>query len=406
MNLDDPKGIIELGDLSVSCLIYRIKDNNIEILSTYTTPCEGIHNDVVTNVKKATSAIRSCISSAEKIAKISLKKINVIFEQPDFLCTKFTKQKKIDGAKIQRDDIEFMIIEGKKELNHNDKNQYLIHIFNHNYVVDNKIFIEEPIGIYADSLSHEITFITTLKNNIKNINQILNSCDLGIERFISRTFAQGAEFFNDKDLESGSILINLGFESTSLGVFKNLALINSITLPIGINHITKDISKVCSLDLKESELIRNEIDFSFQKNENLFNKSGYLKESYFINSNYRKISEKLILGVVKARIDEIFNSLKKQLKLSEINLSLGIPFLLLGMGSHLYNLEVYSSSFFDLNCYKINKNKKKNMLDVKFSSFSGAIKIIKNGWETEAIPVEKGSNIEKKGFFAKIFGNS
>ena len=200
MNLDDPKGIIELGDLSVSCLIYRIKDNNIEILSTYTTPCEGIHNDVVTNVKKATSAIRSCISSAEKIAKISLKKINVIFEQPDFLCTKFTKQKKIDGAKIQRDDIEFMIIEGKKELNHNDKNQYLIHIFNHNYVVDNKIFIEEPIGIYADSLSHEITFITTLKNNIKNINQILNSCDLGIERFISRTFAQGAEFFNDKDL--------------------------------------------------------------------------------------------------------------------------------------------------------------------------------------------------------------
>jgi len=35
----------------------------------------------------------------------------------------------------------------------------------------------------------------------------------------------------------------------------------------------------------------------------------------------------------------------------------------------------------------------------------GAIKIIKDGWETEAIPKIGGKDIEKIGFFAKIFGN-
>ena len=38
-----------------------------------------------------------------------------------------------------------------------------------------------------------------------------------------------------------------------------------------------------------------------------------------------------------------------------------------------------------------------------FSSCLGALKIIKDGWETEAIPEIGSKNIEKMGFFAKFF---
>ena len=69
---------------------------------------------------------------------------------------------------------------------------------------------------------------------------------------------------NQEDLHKGSILLDLGFEKISFGLFKNLALVHSITFPIGVNHLTKDISKVCSLSLNEAEIIRNKIDFSFE----------------------------------------------------------------------------------------------------------------------------------------------
>ena len=97
MDADDPIGIIELGNINLKCIIYKINNSKTEILSTSITPSDGFHNDLVVNLSKATDAIRACISSAEKKAKITLKKINVVFEQPDFLCTKFSKQKKIDG---------------------------------------------------------------------------------------------------------------------------------------------------------------------------------------------------------------------------------------------------------------------------------------------------------------------
>ena len=406
MNSEDSIGIIELGNINIKCLIFKVKDNNeSEILSTSITSSEGIHNGIVVNLTKASKAIRSCISIAEKKAKILLKKINVVLEGPEFLSTKFTKHKKINGSKIHKDDIDFLLKEAKKQLILNDKKQSIIHIFNHNYVVDGKAFSDEPIGVYADSLSHEITFITIPKNNLKNINQAFIDCDIEIERLISNTFALGAKLLNNKELEFGSILVDIGFEKISLGLFKNLALVHSITLPMGINHITKDISKVCSLSMDESVVIRNNIDFSFKNNQNLFDANGYLKNSYFINSSFRKISKNLILNVIKARLDEIFETVKKQIIVPEFNLNSGIGFLLVGGGSYLPNIEKHCKKFFGPRIKKLsdNNNEKETDLEKNFASCLGALRIIKDGWETEAIPETVDKNAKNISFLAKIF---
>ena len=403
MNPDEFLGIIELGTINLKCIIFKNKGNNqSEILSTSTTSSSGIHNGNIINLKKASESIRKCINLAEKESKISLKKINVILEEPEFLCTKFSKHKKINGSKIHKDDIDFLLKEAKKQLTYNDKKQSNIHIFNHNYNVDGKIFLDEPIGIHADSLNHEITFITMPKNNLKNINEAFINCDIEIERLISNTFSLGAKLLNKKELEFGSILVDVGFEKISLGLFKNLALVHSTTLPVGINHITKDISKVCSLDLNDAENIRNNLDFTFANNHHLFDENNFLKSSYFESSNFRKISRNLILNVTKARVEEIFTTIKKQIILPEFNLTGGINFVITGGGSNLLNLDKYCSDFFKTNVKKIFDDED---FEIKFSSCLGGIKIIQDGWETEAIPEINNKNIEKIGFFAKIFGS-
>tara|TARA_B110000438_G_scaffold294195_2_gene335221 strand:+ start:2155 stop:3054 length:900 start_codon:yes stop_codon:yes gene_type:complete len=299
-----------------------------------------------------------------------------------------------------------LLKEAKKQFTHNDKNQSIIHIFNHNYIVDTQTFIEEPIGVFADVLTHEMTFISIPNNNFKNINQAFVDCDIEIERLISRTFSSGSKLLNEQELKNGSIFLDFGLEKTSLGIFKKLALIHSITFSFGINHITKDISKVCSLTIDESENIRNNIDFSFQDNSQIFD-GNYLKEIYFTNSNFRKISKELILSVIRARLDEIISNLKKQLDVSDFNLIQGQTCLLLGEINNLNNIDKYFIDFFNPNTKKISDNDSKDSeLENNFTSCLGALNIIKDGWETEAIPKTRGTNIKKNGFFAKIFGNS
>ena len=404
---ENPIGIIELGNVKIKCIIFKVnEEGKVEILSGSINDSYGIHNSVIVNLTKASDAIRLCISNAEKKAQISLKKINVVIEQPEFLCTKLSKDRKINGAKVHKHDIEFLLKEAKKEVMLNDATQSIIHIFNHNYIVDGKTFIEEPIDVFADYLSHEMTFISMPKNNIKNINQAFNNCDIEVERIVSCTFALGVELLNNEDLSSGSVLIDLGFEKLSLGLYKNLALVHSLTLPIGVNHIAKDIAKVCSLSLEESNSIVKKFDFSFQHNDSFFDEKDFLKESYFVQSNFRKISKPLILKVINARVDEILKIVEKQILVAKFGKSFGSKIFIVGGGSMLTNIEIYCSNFFNLEVKKLQKEKNLNgEKDPNFDACFGAIKLIKDGWETEALPDKKGKNNEKKGFFAKFFGN-
>ena len=94
MDSDNLIGIIELGGVNIKCAIFAVNsDNNSEMLSSSVIKSEGIHNSKIVNFFKATNSIRLCISDAEKKAKVLLKKINVIIEQTEFLCTKFSKNR-------------------------------------------------------------------------------------------------------------------------------------------------------------------------------------------------------------------------------------------------------------------------------------------------------------------------
>ena len=410
MDTSYAKGIIELGNMYLKCIIFDPNsDNNGKILSASMVKSAGISNGSVINPAKASHAIRACIALVEKKSNITLKKISVVFEQPEFLCTKLSKKIKINGAKIQREDINFLLKEGKKQITLNDPNHLIMHIFNHNYVVDGKQFDEEPIDVYADYVSHEMTFLTVPKNNIQNIKQTFINCDIEIERYISCNFALAVNLLSFNDLKHGSVLIDIGHEKISVSLFKNLAIVNSFTLSIGINHITKDISKVCSLDMEESEEIKNKIDFSFKNNNELFFTDNLLKNSFFKNSSYRKISKSLILSIVKARLDEIFQIVKKRLITYNINSLSSIKFFVTGGGSNLINLVDYCHSFFGFSINKVtdtNKQEDIKDLNINFASCLGALKIIKDGWETEAIAVSPSSNVKKYSFFQRFFKNN
>ena len=130
-----------------------------------------------------------------------------------------------------------------------------------------------------------------------------------------------------------------------------------------------------------------------------------LKDIYFNNSNFRKISQSLILNIAKARLDEIFEMLKKQIIVPEFKLNSGIGFLLTGGGSHLINIEKYCTNFFGPNAKNIkeSKNEIEKDLEKNFASCLGALKIIKDGWETEAIPKKTDELVNKSGILGKIF---
>ena len=106
------------------------------------------------------------------------------------------------------------------------------------------------------------------------------------------------------------------------------------------------------------------------------------------------------MNVIKARLDEIFEKINKQIIVPNFNLDSGIVFFLVGGGSCLLNIEKYCNNLFGP---RVKNLEEKNKNEKNFVSCLGALQIIKDGWETEAIPEKVSKNIKKISFFSKFF---
>ena len=162
-------------------------------------------------------------------------------------------------------------------------------------------------------------------------------------------------------------------------------------IPIGSNHVNKDLIKILNIDYTSSEYIK--------KN---FYKKNFLQDKKYISIindfKINKKNEEIIYKIIKYRIDEILElSLKKiSEQLTKFDSKAKIKLILLGKGSKVFNfnsisLEKYVPVTDEIDIYK----------DEDFNIYDCGYFINSGSNPNEVILVPKKTY--KKGFFEKLF---
>ena len=390
--------VIDLSSNKLKCAIFNFDKQESNLIAYSEIKTLGINNSLITNFNEACKSIRKIITDLEKKASVNINFITVMLEPTEIITTRITKFKKMEGVKIENEDINFLLRESKKQLEKNDKTFSQLHMFNYKYIVDDKVFKELPIDIFCNQLSLENIFISVPKNILKNIGEVFNSCNLNINRFICPSYATGIYLLNKNQLENGSGIVDIGYDKTSIALFKNSSLIKLLVLPIGSNHITKDISKVCYLDQMESELIKLDFDLFNQFNKDQ-NTDSFLPKKYFINSNFRKIPLKLIYDVIESRISEIMKMINIHTSDSDGSDIIKKNLLIVGGGANI--IELIKILKLDIKYEFIETIKLLNGKDMQLMSCNSVQSLFVKGYSSEAvaISIEK----QKKGIFTRFF---
>ena len=393
-NHKDIISFILISNSGLVCKIFRVSDDKkIVLIGESYSLSEGIQNGIVVNIELASKSVRACISEAEKKSKINLSDIHILFEPTNLLSTRVTKYKKLGGSKIYKEDLSYLISEGKNQILSNDVKRNILHAYNFNYVVDNVKFLSEPINIYSDFFYHELSFLTLPKNIFKNITQVFNNCELRINRFILNSFALGVENLTNEEINNGCLMINFENKNTNLIFFLMGSIIFYKTLPISIGHIIMDISKGCSLSLSEAQKIFQyygiieRIDLKKEKSK----KKIYINQSFFTESKYRKISENLIFEIISSRSEEIVEFINKNINSSGLNLENLQKAYFYGNTYGVEGIEKFLSNNFEAFVENIDTS-----IDI---AFKGGLKIILEGHNTEAIPENNQEKVKKFWFF-------
>ena len=389
----DEKLIIELDNDKIKYAVFKTnEDLDYKLLTNKISKNAGIKKGKIFDFEYSTKIINNDLHEIEKNVNRVFKNITVVLNQKDIFCTNLCGFKKLNGSKVEKRDLDYILNEAKNSVSGNQKNNSILHILNSNFILDKTKQEKAPLNIFGDHLSLHMTFVSIPDNNLKNIKEIFNHSDLKIERIISKPFAENINLLNSNKKLKNFISINIGNELSTVSLCQDSSLVFFKTFPFGSNSIYNDINQLCSLSKNEAKIVI----------ENLGNnKSTYIDKKFFINSDYKKLSlnhfKEIINARVKEMIDYTFNNNKDinyyEKKIGKINIF-----------------------FEDINIYKNLGEIFKKYIDVKdekilvenftyndFGTLYGAAELIFKGWPNEALPLSIKKKSIISGFFDRFF---
>ena len=137
-------------------------------------------------------------------------------------------------------------------------------------------------------------------------------------------------------IENGVAVIDFGAATTSVAIYEEGDLQYVGVVPAGSNNITNDLAIVLAIDPELAEEIKTRfVTGNFDTDKNPVIKIG--KEG-----KERAFDRKEVEAVVKARLEEIFNEIRKKLKAAKYDQRLPEGIILTGGGAKMRDIDLFA----------------------------------------------------------------
>ena len=286
MSNDKLFSILDFGSSKLRLGIFKNYLNNSKFISEI----DSLDNfEFKSHNEKQKQNLQDLIIKTEKEINQHMNNINVMFDCPKILFIDFSIKKDMDKIKSDNSVFKNILQEAKQIIEEKNKNYKILHIIISKYILDGIELDNMPENIIIEEAILELKFILAPNIILDSIKELLKDNHISINNFYNSTYVKTlnyTSYFESFDIKT---FIDVGYKKTSLALYKNNKLLFLDFLPIGGDHITKDISKVLKKKYNESEILK---------------KSLIQKEVTFINDEQ---NHDLLIKIIHARIEEIID---------------------------------------------------------------------------------------------------
>jgi len=305
---------IDIGTNSIKTLICQRKKGEkiLELLKAVKSYSFGLRKGVVVDVMEVAKNVRNSIFLA---SEKSGKKINSVYVNIGGGHIYFTPSRGLVSVsradqKISQEDME-RVLKAAQAISL-PSNYEILNVFPQEFIVDNQGEIREPVGLTGIRLEVKVFLFCVFSPYLKNLTQSVLEAGFPIEDIIASPLAAARSVINAREKELGVALVDIGAATTGLAVFEEGKLIHSAVFPIGSANITNDIAIGLRAKIDIAEKIKKQFGSSLIEKERRAKSRKKIKISD--NENSLSFSQKLLTGIIEARVCEIFELVNKELK--------------------------------------------------------------------------------------------
>lgn len=390
---------LDFSSSKLICIIANIGIDAVEILGYSHTEAKGISAGAISDVKLAQKSIANSVAEAEKMAGINIENVIVSLNESQLKSSYQNASEKIQKGAVQNETISNLVSKVRNYCFKNNKEP--IHIMPMQYRIDDSNIIANPRYMSGEKLFAKFHLITASQTTILNIENCFKKSKLSVPKYVSSIFASSVACLKENELKIGTLLIDIGSESTSFCLFYDDKLCYRSSIALGGLNITKDISSILGINLAIAEKIKilnNTIILSPIEEQEVIK----YRNLEMLQEITNKLPTRLELSaIIQARLEEIFETLSNHLKSAKISFEMISNIVLIGGVSQTLGIDKLAKQIYQKNT-RIGYPIKPNNIPAEFNNITnttalGMITFMQNDFiKNQGLTPENNENWLKK----------
>lgn len=347
-NKKDLIAALDIGTSKVACFIAEVDaDGEIEILGIGHQVSIGARSGVITDIHAAKNSIVNAVHTAEHMAGERIDEVMVNISGGQIRSHRVHFSLNLSGQAVSQREVNRLMDYARSSMHTPERE--VIHCIPINYSIDEARGINEPTGMYGNTLGTDVHIITAPTTMLRNITQCVAQAQLDVGEFLVSSYASGLACLTEDEMQLGVIMVDIGGGTTSVAVFVDGKPFFIDHLPVGGNHITNDIALGLSTGLASAERIKalyGSVYASLSDSHQMIevpNVGGVDSDS----EETHQVSRSTLSGIIRPRMEEILEMVRARLEDQGIDKIMGRRIALAGGTSQLMGVAELASQVFN-----------------------------------------------------------
>ena len=294
---------LDIGSSSIKVLIGEMSDGQLHVIGVGNVKSNGVRKGAIVDIDATVQSIRKAVEQAERMTGYQIDQVvlGVPANQTMLQLVKGVVAVNSENREITDDDLD-RVVESAQVMSIPPERE-LVNIIPRQFIVDNLDEIKDPRGMIGIRLEMDATMITTSKTLLHNVLRCVEKAGLSIREIYLQPLAAGFFALTEDEKNQGTAFIELGGGSTTIAVFEEGLLTHTGVIPVGGDHITKDISIVLKTPTDQAEQIKHQFGHAFYDDAS----DDELFEVPVVGTDSRdQYSQRYISEIIGARLEELF----------------------------------------------------------------------------------------------------
>ncbi len=337
---------LDIGSSKIACLIAALRpEGGMRVCGIGHHAAHGVRAGAIVDMEAAETAILTAVSAAEELAGERLRSVvaNISAGRP--VSRMFGVEVQIDGHEVG--DADLRRVYGHGLSRNGGENRSLIHCIPIAYNIDGHRGIRDPRGMYGQRLGVDIHLVSAEAGALKNLTTCISRCHLDVEEVVVSPYAAGLACLVEDEINLGTTVIDMGGGTTSLAVFYDGHVILTDVVPLGGEHVTKDIARGLSTPLVHAERMKvlyGSVLPSPTDEQELIDVPLVGEED---RNQPNHVPRSLLVGIIRPRVEEIFELVRDCLEANGMARLAGRRIVLTGGASQLAGVRELATLMLD-----------------------------------------------------------